>query len=91
MGFSVQLYLPPSLAFLAGGSMAGPGRQRFDHFINTVKPLFIVLVQGLKKKRWIWENNRCGSLHKINKNDQICLHIFTKSKTYTNNVIASTL
>jgi hypothetical protein len=27
----------------------------------TVKPLFIVFVRGLKKKQWIWENNRCGS------------------------------
>jgi hypothetical protein len=29
--------------------------------VNTVKPLFIVFVRGLKKKQWIWENNRCGS------------------------------
>jgi hypothetical protein len=28
---------------------------------STVKPLFIVFVGGLKKKQWIWENNRCGS------------------------------
>jgi hypothetical protein len=28
---------------------------------TTVKPLFIVFVGGLKKKQWIWENNRCGS------------------------------
>jgi hypothetical protein len=28
---------------------------------NTVKPLFIVFVWGLKKKQWIWENNSCGS------------------------------
>jgi hypothetical protein len=43
------------------------------------------------RQGWIRENNRCGSLHKMNKNDHICLHVFTKSKTYTNNVIASTL
>jgi hypothetical protein len=32
----------------------------------TVKPLFIVFVGGLKKKQWIWENNRCGS-HSLNR------------------------
>jgi hypothetical protein len=30
-------------------------------FLITVKPLFIVFIGGLKKKRWIRENNRCGS------------------------------
>jgi hypothetical protein len=33
---------------------------------NTVKPLFIVFVGGLKKKQWIRESNRCGS-HSINR------------------------
>jgi hypothetical protein len=28
---------------------------------DTVKPLFVVFVGGLKKKQWIRENNRCGS------------------------------
>jgi hypothetical protein len=28
---------------------------------NTVKPLFIVFVGGLKKKQWIRENSRCRS------------------------------
>jgi hypothetical protein len=28
---------------------------------NTVKPLFIGFVGGLKKKQWIQENNRCGN------------------------------
>jgi hypothetical protein len=32
-----------------------------DIHSNTVKPLFIVFIGGLKKKQWIWENNRCGS------------------------------
>jgi hypothetical protein len=50
---------------------------------NTVKPRFVVFVRGLKKKRWIRENYRCGSLYKINKNDQICLQVFTKSKNVT--------
>jgi hypothetical protein len=39
--------------------------------LYTVKPLFIVFVWGLKKKQWIWENNRCGS-HSWNR---ICLGI----------------
>jgi hypothetical protein len=52
----------------------------FSPLHNTVKPLFIVFIGGLKKKRWFWENNRCGSLYKINKNYQICLYVFTKSK-----------
>jgi hypothetical protein len=30
--------------------------------VNTVKPLFIIFVRGLKKKQWIREKNRCGSL-----------------------------
>jgi hypothetical protein len=30
-------------------------------FAITVKPLFIVFIGGLKKKHWIWENNRCRS------------------------------
>jgi hypothetical protein len=46
---------------------------------NTVKPRFLAFVGGLKKKRWIRENDRCGSLYKINKN-QICLYAFTNSK-----------
>jgi hypothetical protein len=33
---------------------------------NTVKPLFIIFVRGLKKKRRIQENNRCGS-HSLNR------------------------
>jgi hypothetical protein len=35
-------------------------------FYCTVKPLFIVFVGGLKKKRWIRENNRFGS-HSLNR------------------------
>jgi hypothetical protein len=34
-------------------------------YTSTVKPLFIVFVGSLKKKQWIRENNRCGSLCKI--------------------------
>jgi hypothetical protein len=40
-------------------------RQMKGGRIITVKPLFIVFVGGLEKKRWIRENNRCGSLCKI--------------------------
>jgi hypothetical protein len=30
--------------------------------------------------RWIWENDRCEGLYKMNKNCHICLYVFTKSK-----------
>jgi hypothetical protein len=53
-------------------------RPRWDY--NIVKPRFILFVGGLKKKWWIWENDRWGSLYKINKNYQMCLYVFTKSK-----------
>jgi hypothetical protein len=46
----------------------------------TVKPRFIAFVRGLKKKRWIWENDKCWSPYKINKNDQLCVYVFSKSK-----------
>jgi hypothetical protein len=56
---------------------------------NTLKPRFSFPLEGLKKKQWIRENNRRRSLYKNNKNDQICLYVFTKYKMYTNNVIVS--
>jgi hypothetical protein len=40
--------------------------QCFNDNWNTVKPLFIVFVGGLKKKQWIRENNRCRS-HSLNR------------------------
>jgi hypothetical protein len=55
--------------------------ERQLQFYSTAKPRFIVSVGWSdKKKLWIWEDNRCGSLYKSNKNDQICLYVFTKSK-----------
>jgi hypothetical protein len=33
--------------------------------LNTVKPLFIAFVGGLKQKRLMRENNRCG-IHSLN-------------------------
>jgi hypothetical protein len=44
---------------------------------NTVKSRFIVSAGGPEKERWIRENDRCGSLYKMNKNSHIYICVFT--------------
>jgi hypothetical protein len=40
-------------------------------------------------KEWIQKNDRCGGLYKINKNDHICLYVFTNQKRYTTDIIST--
>jgi hypothetical protein len=56
---------------------------------NTVKPRFVIFVGGPEIERWIWGNDRCGGLYKMNKNSYICLCVFTEPKMYTNNIIST--
>jgi hypothetical protein len=49
---SLALHIQYTLFFMEG---------KLSSKANTVKPLFIVFVGGLKKKQWIRENNRCRS------------------------------
>jgi hypothetical protein len=53
----------------------------------TVKPQFIVLVDGLEKEQWLQENDRCWG-HSLNKISSVAIEIegwFPENNTSGNN------
>jgi hypothetical protein len=59
--------------------------------LYTVKPWFIVFIWGLKKKRWIWKTIDVGAYIKLKKTIRFSYMYLLNQKTYTSNVIASTV